>query len=442
MDSEAHWPGADASAADPAPNGRSAKDRILTAARDEFARYGYTGASLRAIAAAAHIDVALIAYYYGNKASLYETVTGSITGGANALQDIFRNHRETGGALSAAALIELEQRKEATKAGQALFRTFFTPAGPDDPVHADVLSRSAEIFSYSRANPGTELGDQVAASFIVGLFLVRHVLEYEPAVSASLPCLQAVVGVLLQRLLDESSAYAARPPADVVEPPAAAEEPEPGPAAAAGELDTRTRILRAAQRSFSTLGYHGTALRALADEVGCNVALIPYHFGSKAGLFREAVAEGLGTIDTIPEVAEIRFADPAVAAAAIAPLMLRLFTVEPQGPALRSVLLATVAPRPGDEDVVGELHAAVQRVIDRVSVEPEGRPDAASRISAEEVLGFHLTGAMFLGLHTLRTVVGLEPLASAPDAELERILVPVLEWLLAGGLREAVTAPC
>ena len=430
-------PTGDLPAASPAAR-PTAKERILAVALDEFARYGYSGASLRAIASAAHIDVALIAYYYGNKASPHAPAPEPAARAAPAQEASSRNHREHGGAMVAPVLVELETHEEAVKAGQALFRTFLTPAGPDDPVHAEVRNRAAAIFSYGKAHPGTELGDEIAAAFIVGLFLVRHLLRYEPAASAPLPCLEAVLGVLLQRLLDESSAYATRPaPADAVAPVDDDPAPDPYPAPPPRQPDTRTRILEAAQRSFATLGYHGTALRALADEVGCNVALIPYHFGSKAELFREPVAAGLAMPDAIPDLADRRVTDPAATAAAIAPLMLRLFTDEPQGPALRSVILATVAPRPGDEELVGELRTAVQRVIDRVSV--DGAEKVAS-ISDEELLGFHLVGAMFLGLHVLRRIVGPDPLASAPDAEIERLLVPLLEWLLDGSFREALTA--
>ncbi|MGB2320942.1 MAG: TetR family transcriptional regulator [Candidatus Puniceispirillaceae bacterium] len=52
---------------------------------------------------------------------------------------------------------------------------------------------------------------------------------------------------------------------------------------------TADAILAAARRRFSSHGYDGTGLRAIADLAGVNVALIGRYFGSKEGLFLAAV---------------------------------------------------------------------------------------------------------------------------------------------------------
>ncbi|MDX5380962.1 MAG: TetR family transcriptional regulator, partial [Actinomycetes bacterium] len=54
-----------------------ARTRIFTEARAAFAAGGYDGASLRAITKAAGVDVALVAYYFGNKDGLFQEVMGS-----------------------------------------------------------------------------------------------------------------------------------------------------------------------------------------------------------------------------------------------------------------------------------------------------------------------------------------------------------------------------
>lgn len=53
-----------------APDG-GRREALLLAARSEFSAKGFRGASLRAIARAAGVDVALIAHYFGNKEGLY-----------------------------------------------------------------------------------------------------------------------------------------------------------------------------------------------------------------------------------------------------------------------------------------------------------------------------------------------------------------------------------
>jgi AcrR family transcriptional regulator len=53
------------------PGQSGSREAILAAARDAFARDAYAGASLRAIAREAGVDVALIGHFFGSKAGLF-----------------------------------------------------------------------------------------------------------------------------------------------------------------------------------------------------------------------------------------------------------------------------------------------------------------------------------------------------------------------------------
>jgi AcrR family transcriptional regulator len=54
--------------------------------------------------------------------------------------------------------------------------------------------------------------------------------------------------------------------------------------------DKKTRILMAAEKLFSELGYEGTSTRQIAREAGANMAMINYYFGSKDGVFMEIMS--------------------------------------------------------------------------------------------------------------------------------------------------------
>ncbi|MBD0024076.1 TetR family transcriptional regulator [Gordonia pseudamarae] len=56
-----------------------------------------------------------------------------------------------------------------------------------------------------------------------------------------------------------------------------------------GDSTTRDDILRAAQSLFGSNGFKNTSMRAVAAEAGVDVALVPYYFGSKRGLFVAAL---------------------------------------------------------------------------------------------------------------------------------------------------------
>lgn len=57
--------------------------------------------------------------------------------------------------------------------------------------------------------------------------------------------------------------------------------------AEAKSVDTRERILDAAERLFMAHGYEGTSMRQITGEASVNLAAVNYHFGSKESLMQE-----------------------------------------------------------------------------------------------------------------------------------------------------------
>ena len=52
-------------------------------------------------------------------------------------------------------------------------------------------------------------------------------------------------------------------------------------------VDTRKRILDAAERLFMAHGYDGTSMRQITGEASVNLAAVNYHFGAKESLMQE-----------------------------------------------------------------------------------------------------------------------------------------------------------
>ena len=52
-------------------------------------------------------------------------------------------------------------------------------------------------------------------------------------------------------------------------------------------IDTRERILDAAEQLFMEHGYEGTSMRQITGEAAVNLAAVNYHFGSKESLMQE-----------------------------------------------------------------------------------------------------------------------------------------------------------
>lgn len=57
--------------------------------------------------------------------------------------------------------------------------------------------------------------------------------------------------------------------------------------AEARSVDTRERILDAAERLFIVHGYEGTSMRQITGEASVNLAAVNYHFGTKESLMQE-----------------------------------------------------------------------------------------------------------------------------------------------------------
>src|ERR1700730_4866479 len=66
--------------------GQLSKQRIIAAARDRFMREGYQHATVRAIAADAGVDVAMVYYFFGNKEGLF--TAAAVTGPEHPLQQL------------------------------------------------------------------------------------------------------------------------------------------------------------------------------------------------------------------------------------------------------------------------------------------------------------------------------------------------------------------
>ncbi len=54
---------------------------------------------------------------------------------------------------------------------------------------------------------------------------------------------------------------------------------------------TKAQIMKAAMGLFTERGFMGSTLRDIAQEAGTNMGLIRYHFGSKADLYRDSLAQ-------------------------------------------------------------------------------------------------------------------------------------------------------
>lgn len=168
---------------------------ILTAARERFAADGYERATIRAIAADARIDPAMVMRYYGSKEKLF----------AAAAEFDLQLPDLTGvdaSAIGAALVRHFAERWDGDETLTALLRAGVT--------HASAAERMREIFAAQLIPLITRLtGDAsvaptragLVASQVLGLALCRYVLAIPPVVALSADDLVAWLAPTVQRYL-------------------------------------------------------------------------------------------------------------------------------------------------------------------------------------------------------------------------------------------------
>jgi AcrR family transcriptional regulator len=177
-------------------------------------------------------------------------------------------------------------------------------------------------------------------------------------------------------------------------------------------------VLAAARTAFAERGFDGATIRAIATAAGVDPALVHHYFGTKDKLF-------LAAIEAPADPAE--FLSEALAGGReqlgenVVRLLLRVWDgpVRPAGLALvRSAVGNEWTARLLREFLVSQV---LRRVVGTLDL-PPAEAQARGALVASQLIGVVMT----------RYVLRLEPIASAPPAELVAALGPTVQRYLTG----------
>ena len=132
-------------------------------------------------------------------------------------------------------------------------------------------------------------------------------------------------------------------------------------------IDTKQRILDAAERLFAAHGFAGTSLRAIIREAGVNLAAVHYHYGTKEDLLRAV----LGRI--VVPVNRERLE------------MLEEVEAREDPPTVEGILEAYLAPALRAVQDLGERGIVITRFLGRSYTEPTELVQALVREQFDEV---------------------------------------------------------
>ena len=188
------------------PRGSSAqetRERLITVARSHFAKSGFAGASLRAIGAEAGVDASLIRYHFGDKSGLLVATMELPVNPAEILQKVIAQGPEgMGERLVRAFLTSWDPHAEVFS---AMIRTALTSGDPQQAPGLQVAQQIV-IAALRQVLDGDDrlLRAELIAAQIIGMALLRYVVQLAPLASASIDEVVAIYGPAIQAAVDRS----------------------------------------------------------------------------------------------------------------------------------------------------------------------------------------------------------------------------------------------
>jgi AcrR family transcriptional regulator len=193
-----------------------------------------------------------------------------------------------------------------------------------------------------------------------------------------------------------------------------------------GGADTRARILASARASFAERGYDAASIRDVAARAQVDPALVHHYFGSKQQLF---VAAMEWPVDPRTAIAELAAAGPTGLGERLARFVVRLF----EDPSFQPIVVGLIRSAASDPVAARMLRQVIAEGPLPALAAVAGGPDAELRAE--------LVGSQLVGFAIVRYVLRVEPLASADEATLVRLLGGTFERYLVASSGSDSSAP-
>lgn len=187
----------------PAANAVDGRERIVAAARNQFAAKGFRATTLRSIASEAGVDVALIAHHFGSKLGLFAASLQLPEKAHTLLLSSLAGPPRTQGKRLTGAYLSLWEDPQTGPQMQAITR-----AAVADPEASSALQRTLSGLvaqaDVHQLLEGRRTGFFLAMSHLLGIAIMRYVVQMPDIAGANLDELAARIAPAVQRHLDAS----------------------------------------------------------------------------------------------------------------------------------------------------------------------------------------------------------------------------------------------
>ncbi|AQZ68251.1 Transcriptional regulator, TetR family [[Actinomadura] parvosata subsp. kistnae] len=180
--------------------GAESKQRILDAARALFREHGYGGTTVRAVAARAEVDPAMVFYFFGSKQGLFAAAVELSAQVPPAIESIFAGGLDGIGERIVRTLVEsidasgrtplamLTRSARADDQSETLIREY---------IDREITGRVAALLG----TPDATVRAGMVNVQLLGLTVARYIVRVEPIASSSVDELAGWFGPLVQHCL-------------------------------------------------------------------------------------------------------------------------------------------------------------------------------------------------------------------------------------------------
>jgi AcrR family transcriptional regulator len=183
------------------PGASSTRDEIAAAAERLFSERGFDRTSLRAIAAEARVDPALVTHYFGSKQRLFVEVTELPLDPALVVEQVVEGPREDAGRRLAHLILGVLESPEGRARVTGLVRS-----AASEPEAAAMLRQLIEMrlvgpVAAALGADRAEFRATLVGTQMVGLVMARHVVAIEPLASTDAGEVARAITPVLQHYL-------------------------------------------------------------------------------------------------------------------------------------------------------------------------------------------------------------------------------------------------
>jgi AcrR family transcriptional regulator len=162
------------------------RDQILEAARSRFKADGYQSVTMRSIALAAGVDVALVSYYFGSKQGLFSAAMALPTNPAEVVAAVLAGDLATLGERLLRTMLTVWDDPDSGMPMRALAAAAITDEDLNRVIREAVTREIVERIAKRLGGPGARQRAAALSSQMAGVIFARYLLRLEPIASMSI----------------------------------------------------------------------------------------------------------------------------------------------------------------------------------------------------------------------------------------------------------------